>query len=52
MAETQLQEPNGPLFPGSNFIKGATGMPVVRQMTLMLAIAASVAVAIFVAFWM
>lgn len=52
MAEVQLQEPNGPLFPGSNFLKGATGMPVVRQLTLLVALAASVAVAIFVAFWM
>ncbi|NKB98031.1 MAG: flagellar M-ring protein FliF [Pseudomonadales bacterium] len=51
MAEAQLKEPNGPLFPGSNFIKGATGMPVVRQVTLLVALAASVAMAIVVAMW-
>lgn len=52
MAEGQLQEPNGPLFPGSDFIKGATGMPAVRQLTLLLGIAASIALAVFVGFWM
>lgn len=54
MAELPIEsnQHNGPLFPGSNFLKGATGMPVVRQMTLMIALAASVAIAIFVAFWM
>ncbi len=53
MAETQIEVPvqNG-LFPGSNFLKGATGMPVVRQATLLIALAASVAVAIFVTVWM
>ncbi len=39
-------------IPGSNFLKGATGMPIVRQITLLVALAASVAIAMFVAFWM
>ena len=43
---------SGAAFPGSDFLKGATGMPVVRQVTLLMALAASVAVAVFVTFWM
>ncbi len=42
----------GPAVPGSNFIKGAVGMPVVRQITLLVALAGSVALAIFATMWM
>ena len=42
----------GSQIPGSNFIKGATGMPVVRQVTLLMALAASLAMGVFVAMWM
>ncbi|MEM9620768.1 MAG: flagellar basal-body MS-ring/collar protein FliF [Pseudomonadota bacterium] len=56
MAEMQLPAANaqmdGQFVPGANFLKGAVGMPVVRQMTLMIALAASVAVAVFAIFWM
>ena len=43
---------NPPMLPGSNFLKGATGMPAVRQATLLIALAASVAIGVFVVVWM
>lgn len=43
---------NQAMLPGSNFLKGATGMPAVRQATLLIALAASVAIGVFVVFWM
>ncbi|MEM7101066.1 MAG: flagellar basal-body MS-ring/collar protein FliF [Pseudomonadota bacterium] len=42
----------GPAVPGSDFLKGALGMPVVRQVTLLIAMAASVAAAVYIIFWM
>ncbi len=42
----------GAQIPGSNFLKGATGMPVVRQVTLLMALAGSLAIGVFVAMWM
>lgn len=41
-----------PLFPGSNFIKGAAGMPAVRQATMLVALAASVSLGLFATNWM
>ena len=56
MAETQITNPPLPLanpqVPGSDFLKGALGMPVMRQILLVLAIAAAVAVALFSGLWM
>ncbi len=55
MAEMPVQADvnvDGPAIPGSNFIKGAVGMPVVRQITLLVALAGSVALAIFATTWM
>ena len=56
MAELPIESPDmqmqGPLLPGSNFIKGAVGMPVVRQGTLLIALAASVSLGIFATEWM
>lgn len=52
MAEYPAEIEREPLFPGSDFLKGATDMPVVRQLTLTIALAASVAIAIFAAMWM
>jgi flagellar M-ring protein FliF len=56
MAELPIESPDmqmqGSLLPGSNFIKGAVGMPVVRQATLLIALAASVSLGIFATEWM
>lgn len=53
MAELPVQTPiEGPVLPGSNFIKGAVGMPVVRQATLLIALAATVSLGIFAMQWM
>ena len=54
MAELPLEasQPSGPFFPGSNFLKGALGMPIVRQVTLLVALAASLAFAVFATMWM
>lgn len=52
MAELPVPIEQQALFPGSNFLKGATGMPVVRQLTLTIALAASVAIAFFAVMWM
>ena len=41
-----------PQLPGTDFLKGALGMPVVRQVTLLFALAASVALAMFAFNWM
>ncbi len=41
-----------PALPGSDFLKGVLGMPAVRQMTLLVALAGSVALAIFATLWM
>jgi flagellar M-ring protein FliF len=41
-----------PVVPGSDFLKGVLGMPVVRQMTLLIALAASVVLALFAFMWM
>ena len=52
MAELPLQNPtDNPLVPGSNFVRGALGMPIVRQIGLLLAISASVAIAVFAILW-
>ena len=40
-----------PALPGSDFLKGALGMPAVRQATLVLAIAGSIAAAVYIIFW-
>jgi flagellar M-ring protein FliF len=53
MAELPLETPvGGPSVPGANFLRGAMGMPMVRQVTLLIAISASVALAVFAIFWM
>ncbi len=56
MAELPVQSPSVSLdsstLPGSNFIRGAVGMPVVRQATLLIALAASVSLGIFATQWM
>ena len=39
-------------IPGADFLRGAAGMPVIRQFALLLAIAASVAVGLVAALWM
>ena len=44
--------PSGASFPGSNFLRAASGMPLVRQATLLFAIAGSVALAIAAVLWM
>ncbi|MEM7001171.1 MAG: flagellar basal-body MS-ring/collar protein FliF [Pseudomonadota bacterium] len=41
-----------PMIPGSNFLRGATGMPIVRQLVLLLALAGSIAAAVGVMLWM
>ena len=54
MAELPVstQEFPGPQVPGSDFLKGAMGMPVVRQITLLMAMAGSIAAAVYIVFWM
>lgn len=56
MAELPVQSPAGALdspgLPGGNFIRGAVGMPVVRQVTLLIALAASVSLGVFATQWM
>ena len=56
MADLPIPSSGVPLdgagLPGSNFLKGAVGMPAVRQVTLLLALAASVSIGIFVSQWM
>lgn len=42
----------GASFPGANFLRAASGMPLVRQLTLLFAIAGSVALAIAAVMWM
>lgn len=39
-------------LPGSNFLRAAAGMPMVRQLTLLFAIAGSVAMALVAVLWM
>ncbi len=56
MAELPI-DPNvprdaGAVLPGANFIRAAAGMPLVRQLTLLFAIAGSVALAIAAVLWM
>ena len=56
MAELPVQSPvtalDSPGLPGGNFIRGAVGMPVVRQVTLLIALAASVSLGVFATQWM
>jgi len=56
MAELPVQSPatalESPGLPGGNFIRGAVGMPVVRQVTLLIALAASVSLGVFATQWM
>ncbi|MEZ5558441.1 MAG: flagellar basal-body MS-ring/collar protein FliF, partial [Pseudomonadales bacterium] len=56
MAELPIESgsgaPRGLTVPGSNFLRAAAGMPAVRQMTLLIAIAASVAIAVVAVLWM
>ncbi|MCR9261264.1 MAG: flagellar basal-body MS-ring/collar protein FliF [Pseudomonadaceae bacterium] len=56
MAELPVQSPATALdssaLPGGNFIRGAVGMPVVRQVTLLVALAASVSLGVFATQWM
>ena len=39
-------------LPGGSFLRGAMGMPVVRQLTLLVAMAGSIAFAVYIIFWM
>jgi flagellar M-ring protein FliF len=43
---------SGPTLPGANFLRAASGLPLVRQLTLLFAIAGSVALAIAAVLWM
>ena len=56
MAELPVRSPSvgldSPGLPGGNFIRGAVGMPVVRQITLLIALAASVSLGVFATQWM
>ena len=56
MAELPVQSPatalDSPGLPGGNFIRGAVGMPVFRQVTLLVALAASVSLGVFATQWM
>ena len=55
MAEMPVERPDAlpqPQLPGSDFLKGALGMPVVRQVTLLFALAGSVALAMYAINWM
>ena len=52
MAELPVQPAETAPMPGGNFLRGALGMPMVRQMTLLIALAASVAIAVTAMMWM
>ncbi len=56
-ADSNLPGPAAPTverinLPGADFIRGAAGMPMVRQLVLLVAIAASVAVGVVAVLWM
>ncbi len=56
MSETSIAALPSPVarlkIPGGDFIRGAVNMPVVRQVTLLIALAGTVALGLFAALWM
>lgn len=50
--ELDTPRESAPALPGANFLRAASGMPLVRQLTLLFAIAGSVALAIAAVLWM
>lgn len=56
MSETSIAALPSPAarlkIPGGDFIRGAVNMPVVRQVTLLIALAGTVALGLFAALWM
>ncbi len=56
MSETSIATLPSPMarlkVPGGDFIRGAVNMPVVRQATLLIALAGTVALGLFAALWM
>jgi flagellar M-ring protein FliF len=50
--EANVTTPESLAIPGANFLRAASGMPIVRQLTLLFAIAGSVAMALVAVLWM
>ena len=50
--EANVTTPESLAIPGANFLRAAAGMPIVRQLTLLFAIAGSVAMALVAVLWM